>query len=163
MNIAQTSPSRLTRHAADGAEGNERAAADAWPLDGGGETEMHSQLSKAATLFVSVILATSVTAVVGPRQESPQIDIREARKHVRKNVTVCGKVTTHRCPRPKRTTYLDLETPYWSGGVSVAIPAGRRQAFGARVEDQYAFPNCLRIWSGRARRASLCGNRVAAV
>lgn len=111
---------------------------------------MHSQKSPAAMLFISVVLATSVTAFIGPRQESPQIDIREARKHVRKNVTVCGTVTTHRCPRPKRTTYLDLETPYWSGGVSVAIPAGRRQAFGARVEDQYAFRSVCA--SGRVER-----------
>ena len=83
-------------------------------------------------------LAVCVAAVLATPQDPPRIDVLEARKFVGKVVTACGVVTTHHCPRPQKTTYLDLDSPYWEEGISVAIPAGKRPAFGVRVEDRYS-------------------------
>jgi len=114
-------------------------------------TRDHQRGAKAETFCVSVGLAAMVAAVLASTgQDSPRIELREARRHVGKNVMVCGTVTTHHCPRPKRTTYLDLETAYWSEGVSVAIHAASRQAFGLRVEDRYALRTVCA--SGRVER-----------
>lgn len=66
------------------------------------------------------------------------------------SVTACGVVTTYRCPRPQKTTYLDLDSPYWEEGISGAIPAGNRPDFGVRVEDRYASRTVCA--TGRVRR-----------
>lgn len=106
--------------------------------------------SNTTRFFVSGVVAMSLSALLASAQESPRIDIREARKNVGKSVTVCGTVVTHHCPRPQRTTYLDLDTPYWEEGMSIAIPADNRTDFGARVEDRYASRAVCA--SGRLRR-----------
>lgn len=108
------------------------------PGDAGGRTLCGERMNNCVPILLAGILAASVAvALAANDQYGPSIDLRDARKHVGKNVTVCGRVVTHHCARPKRTTYLDLETPYWSGGVSVAIPAASRSAFGTRVEDRF--------------------------
>jgi len=89
-------------------------------------------------ILSGVAVALCGAALLAGSQDPPRVDAHEARKSVGKVVTACGVVTTHHCPRPQKTTYLDLDSPYWEEGISVAIPAGNRPAFGLRVEDRYA-------------------------
>lgn len=84
-------------------------------------------------------LGSMLAALLAQTHQPAVIELRDVRGHVGDIVTVCGRVTTHHCRRPKRTTYLDLEAPYWDGGVSVAIAADKRQSFGIRIEDRYIF------------------------
>jgi TonB family protein len=93
--------------------------------------------STAAVFITCGVLAVLIATLLVAAQDVPRIDVRDARKNVGKRVMGCGAVTTHHCPRPQRTTYLDLDTPYWEEGVSVAIPAASRAAFGDRIEDRY--------------------------
>jgi len=99
---------------------------------------IRGQSSRPAAVAVSGAVAMCAAALLADIQQIPRVDVREVRKHVGKSVTACGSVTTYHCPRPQRTTYLDLDAPYWEEGVSVGIPAGNRSAFGVRVEDRYA-------------------------
>lgn len=91
-----------------------------------------------AVLLSGTAFAMCAAALLASPQDIPRVDAREARRHVGKSVTACGLVTTYHCPRPQRTTYLDLDSPYWEEGISVAIPAGNRPALGVRIEDRYA-------------------------
>jgi TonB family protein len=106
--------------------------------------------STVITVFVSGSLAICAAALLANVQDIPRIDLRDARKNVGQTVMACGSVATYHCPRPQRTTYLDLDTPYWEEGISVAIPAGSRTAFGARVEDRYTARTVCA--TGRIRR-----------
>jgi TonB family protein len=97
------------------------------------------QRNRQNTVLISgAAFAICAAALLAGPQDIPRVDAREVRKYVGKSVTACGLVTTYHCPRPQRTTYLDLDSPYWEEGISVAIPAGNRPAFGVRVEDRYA-------------------------
>jgi TonB family protein len=96
------------------------------------------RIRESATL-ISVLLGSSLAVLLAEIGQTTVITQRDAKRHIGEVVTVCGRVTTHRCARPKRTTYLDLETPYWVDGLSIAIPADKRLSFGTRVEDRYMF------------------------
>jgi TonB family protein len=90
------------------------------------------------TFALAVVLSVSQAGAAVPgAAQMKQVELRDAHKHVGQTVTICGRVVTHHCPRPSKTTHLDLESPYWVEGVSVAIPAASRQRFGTRVEDRY--------------------------
>lgn len=108
--------------------------------------------NRPTTVLVSgIAFALCVSGVLGAAaQDTPRISAADARKYVGKVVTACGVVTTHHCPRPRKTTYLDLNSPYWQEGISVAIPAANRSAFGMRVEDRYAFRSVC--GTGRVQR-----------
>jgi TonB family protein len=67
----------------------------------------------------------------------PRIPPTEAKDHLGTVATVCGQVVMYHCDRTDMTMFLDLDTPYWSDGISVRIPASRRALFGTRVEDRY--------------------------
>src|SRR4051812_45966395 len=94
--------------------------------------------SKSAAALVASLAA--VTLRGGGGQEQPSvIDLRGMRHQVGKVATGCGRVVTHHCPSSSRTTFLDLDTPYWNPGVSIAVPATHRGAFGKRLEDRFAL------------------------
>lgn len=85
--------------------------------------------SSATALLASLAAATlsSGAASSGAAQEQPPaISVHDVRRQVGKLVTVCGTVVTHHCPSSSRTTFLDLETPYWDQGVSIASGTPRR-------------------------------------
>lgn len=94
------------------------------------------RINQAAAVLL-VPLGSMLGVPLAQTHQPAVVELRDVRGHVGEVVTVCGRVTTHRCPRPKRTTYLDLEAPYWNDGVSVTIAADKRQNFGMRVEDRY--------------------------
>jgi TonB family protein len=113
-------------------------------------TRSHVRSGLTTVLLVGAAFAIFAAGLLASRQDIPRVDVRDARRHVGKIVTTCGLMTTSHCPRPRRTTYLDLDSPYWEEGISVAIPAGSRPAFGVRVEDRYASRFVCAI--GRAQR-----------
>jgi TonB family protein len=68
----------------------------------------------------------------------PRVSTSDLKRHVGSIATICGQVVSYHCPRPEMITFLDLDTPYWTEGVSVRIPLNVRPLFGRRVEDTYA-------------------------
>jgi uncharacterized protein (TIGR03435 family) len=55
--------------------------------------------------------------------------------------TLCGKVVAFRCLSPDKTTFLDLDTPSATEGVTVRITSDARSLFRPRIEDAYFSEN----------------------
>ena len=66
--------------------------------------------------LASVVLITRV-----PQTQAPQVSGPEVKKHVGREVTICGRVVTYDCDLSSRSLLLDLNSPIWASGVSVAI------------------------------------------
>jgi TonB family protein len=66
--------------------------------------------------LASVVLITRV-----PQTQPPQVSGSEVKKHLGRDVTICGRVVTYDCELSSRSLLLDLNSPNWASGVSVAI------------------------------------------
>lgn len=76
--------------------------------------------------------------------------LSDLRKRAGESVRMCGVVVTARCAERDHVTFLDLDVPYWTDGVSVAISKDKRQLFGPRAEDRFTYRTVCA--TGRLRR-----------
>src|SRR5512132_4149583 len=89
------------------------------------------------SIRLQAVISVALVLFAVHQQIPARVSPNQLRNQIGKVATICGMVVTHHCPRQDKTTYLDLDTPYWDDGVSVAIPIADRPAFGLRVEDRY--------------------------
>jgi TonB family protein len=87
------------------------------------------------------LTVATLATVAAQAPDAPRVAPADVGTHVGSIATVCGQVVTYHCARPDSPTFLDLNSPYWSDGVSIRMPANTRSLFGPRVEDQYAQRN----------------------
>ncbi len=85
----------------------------------------------------SLLLLTSTIAVLLPLQGGELVQSTDAKNHVGKTATICGRIVTYDCRESDKTTFLDLDRPYWEKGVAVSIAAADRQRIGLELEDSY--------------------------
>src|SRR5438045_7961661 len=94
-------------------------------------------MSNLRSVVVALMLVDASATPGAQLGAPPRIPASDIASHVGSIATVCGRVVTYRCPLPSRTTFLDLDTPYWDEGVSLRIPPDARSRFHPRIEDTY--------------------------
>ena len=97
--------------------------------------------------LASVVLITRV-----PRTQAPQVSESEVKKHLGREVTICGRVVTYDCDLSSRSLLLDLDSPNGASGVSVAV---NRQYWsdigGQQLTNRYLFADVCA--SGKVEKA----------
>lgn len=87
------------------------------------------------------MLVTFCLATAGLTAEAqappPKVKPSDARKHVGKDATICGRAKAFDCSDKREKLLIHLDSPPWSSGVDVAIPIEKRSLFGDRFEDGY--------------------------
>ena len=94
------------------------------------------------------VIAASVSGVT--QGSPPRIAARDANKFVGKDATICGRVVAYDCSKSRDTVLLNLDKPYWSGGVSIGVRSVQRPTFGQRFEDEYLWTDVCA--TGRVER-----------
>jgi TonB family protein len=86
--------------------------------------------------FLVALFLPQGLAILLAVQSPDRVPSSQAKKHVGKVATICGKVVTYGCEKDG-TTYLDLDQPYWHKGVAVEIASEVRRRIGRPPEDAY--------------------------
>lgn len=74
-----------------------------------------------SVLIVATLIASFVQPYATGQSQTPQVSAGDAKSHVGQQVTICGRVVTYDCEQSSGSLLLDLDSPNWAAGISVAI------------------------------------------
>ena len=102
---------------------------------------LEASTSKLRPVILVLLLVGALARPSAQDGAAESISASDLASHVGSVATICGQVVTFHCPSPDKTTFLDLDTPYWTEGVSVRIMREARSGFLPRLEDAYYSRN----------------------